>query len=77
MKKMIRQVNRYDTGTVEHITYDFTLLNNYIHCKIKLRCANGMMCSFEGYNTYTWYINGIYVWLDRILYSKSATKKSY
>jgi len=53
MKKMIRQVNRYDTGTVEHITYDFTLLNNYIHCKIKLRCANGMMCSFEGYNTYT------------------------
>ena len=64
----------YDTGAGEHITNDFNLLNNFIHCKIKLRCANGTMCSFEGYGTYECYINGIYLRLDKVLYSKSATK---
>jgi len=32
------------------------------------------MCNFEGYGTYECYINGIYVRLDRVLYSKYATK---
>jgi len=31
-------------------------------------------CSFEGYGTYECYINGIYVRLDKVLYSKSTTK---
>ena len=64
----------YNTGAEEHITNDFNLLNNFIHCKIKLRWVNGTMCSFEGYGTYECYINGIYVRLERVLYSKSVTK---
>jgi len=64
----------YDMGTGDYMTNNFTLLNNYIYCKIKLRYANGTMCSFEEYGIYECYIYRIYVQLDRVLHSKSATK---
>jgi len=64
----------YDTGDGEHETNDKSLLVNFKYESIKLCCANGLICQFEGYGTYECFINKQYIKLEKVLLSKHVHK---
>lgn len=64
----------YDTGAYNHITNNKSILRNFKRKVISLRCANNTNMVFEGYGTHDLYINGSKITLEKVLYSKDATK---
>ena len=70
----VKSVWLYDSGAGEHITNNKELLKNFKQENIKLNCANGSPCEFEGYGEFEFEINNTKIKLERVYYSKNVIK---
>jgi len=67
----------YNTGTSEHITNNKDILTNLREEKIIMKCANNSLLEFNGVGTYEGNINGYYIKLDSVFYSKDINKNLF
>ena len=70
----IKSVWLYDSGAGEHITNNKELLKNFKYENIKLNCANGSPCEFEGYGEFEFEVNNTKIKLEKVYYSKNVVK---
>jgi hypothetical protein len=57
------------------LQYNKEILTNFRNETVKMRCANNSLCIFNGVGTFEGIINGGFIKLENVYYSKHINKK--